>query len=47
MRTCVCADSGVLTMAELCEGVDLENEKESVKEWGKHVAATLRLTEPY
>ncbi len=40
-------DSGVLLNAELCEGKDIEETKEWVGEWGKHTAATLRLTKPY
>ena len=43
----MCGDSGVLLNAELCEGKDVEDTKVYVGEWGKHTAATLRLTEPY
>lgn len=47
LRTLVCGDSGVLLNMELCEGKDLEDTKEWVDDWGKHTAATLRLTKPY
>lgn len=47
LRTLVDGDSGVLLNAELCEGAELEDLKDYVEEWGKHTAATLRLTEPY
>lgn len=43
----MCGDSGVLLNAELCEGADIEGTKAYVDEWGKHTAATLRLTDPY
>lgn len=43
----MCGDSGILLNAELCEGAEVEGEKAYVERWGKHTAATLRLTEPY
>ena len=47
IRTLVCGLSGVLLMMELCEGKDIESLKRLVDDWGKHTAATLRLTEPW